>query len=64
MQEKLAVLARAGDRPISRANANALAAEGNAGKDYGAGRCDRDRGQSTPGPCAARAGGATSGRGR
>jgi hypothetical protein len=32
MQEKLAVLARAGGRSIGRANANALAAEGNAGR--------------------------------
>jgi len=31
------VLAGAGGRPISRANANALGAEGDAGEDYGAG---------------------------
>jgi hypothetical protein len=31
------VLAGAGGRQIGRANANALAAEGNAGEDYGAG---------------------------
>ena len=37
MQEKLAVLARTGARPIGRANANAMAAEGNAGEDHGAG---------------------------
>ena len=35
--KQLAVLARAGGRQICRANANALAAKGNAGKDYGAG---------------------------
>ena len=35
--KQLAVLARAGGRQIGRANANALAAEGNAGKHYGAG---------------------------
>lgn len=37
MQEKLAVLARAGGRSIGRANANALAAEGDASEDYDAG---------------------------
>jgi hypothetical protein len=35
--KQLAVLARAGGRQIGRTNANALAAEGNAGKHYGAG---------------------------
>ena len=35
--KQLAVLARAGGRQIGRANANALAAKGNAGKDHGAG---------------------------
>jgi hypothetical protein len=35
--KKLAVLARAGGRQIGRANANALAAKGNAGEDYCAG---------------------------
>ncbi len=35
--KQLAVLARAGGRQIGRTNANALAAEGNAGEDYGAG---------------------------
>ena len=35
--KKLAELARAGSRQIGRANANVLAAKGNAGKDYGAG---------------------------
>ena len=35
--KQLAVLARAGCRQIGRTYANALAAEGNAGEDYGAG---------------------------
>ena len=35
--KQLAAFTGAGGRPISRANANALAAKGNAGEDYGAG---------------------------
>ena len=35
--EKLAAFSGAGGRPIGRANANALAAKGNVGEDYGAG---------------------------
>ena len=35
--KKLAAFTGAGGRPISRANANALAAKGNAGEDHGAG---------------------------
>ena len=35
--KQLAVLAGAGGRQIGRTNANALVAEGDAGKDYGAG---------------------------
>ena len=47
--KQLAVLARAGGRPIGRANANALAAKGNAGKDYGAGGVIRIGGNPHPG---------------
>ena len=37
IREKPAAFSGAGGRPISRANANALAAKGNAGEDHGAG---------------------------
>jgi len=47
--KQLAVLARAGGRQIGRANANALAAEGDAGKDYGAGGVIRIGGNPHPG---------------
>ena len=47
--KQLAVLARAGGRQIGRANANALAAKGNAGEDYGAGGVIRIGGNPHPG---------------
>ena len=47
--KKLAELARAGSRQIGRANANVLAAKGNAGKDYGAGGVIRIGGNPHPG---------------
>jgi hypothetical protein len=57
--KQLAVLARAVGRQIGRANANALAAEGNAGEDYGEGGVVA-RGQRisrrTPSPAAVAAG--------
>ena len=43
------MLARAGGRQIGRANANALAAEGDAGKDYGAGGVIGIGGNPNPG---------------
>ena len=45
----LEVLARAGGRQICRANANALAAEGDAGEDHGAGGVTGIGGNPHPG---------------
>ncbi len=47
--KKLAAFTKAGGRQISRTNANSLAAEGNASKDYGAGGVIRIGGNPNPG---------------